>query len=220
MMVIIAMLVFVLSHVLIARSGLKALLVRWIGSTGYLVGYSLLSFALLAWVIAALIAADRNVFWSPPTWGYAFAGLATLLAFPLIAIGSLSPNPLSVSFRKSGYDPRRPGIIGWTRHPILWGMTLWAVAHIPANGDWPSLILFAGSAGFSLLGIWAVERRMKRKLGPDAWSQLQPSAGHMDASAWQGLALGILLWAGLLLAHSSLFGADPLSIFLSLLPSS
>ncbi len=217
MMVVIAMLAFVLSHVFIARSGLKALLVRRIGSPGYLAVYSLLSFLLLAWVIAALITAERVQLWPTPPWSYGFAAVLSLAGLLLFMVGALSPNPLSVSFRKSGYDPQRPGVLGWLKHPIIWGLTLWAVAHIPANGDWPSLVLFAGSAAFGLLGIWATDRRMRRKLGEHAWVALKPGSGHMNGPAWQGMLLGLLLWIGLLLAHPYLFAADPLAILLALI---
>ena len=36
------------------------------------------------------------------------------------------------------------------RHPMLWGAVVWAVAHLVANGDVRSLVLFGG------LAVWAV----------------------------------------------------------------
>lgn len=36
------------------------------------------------------------------------------------------------------------------RHPMLWGMVLWAIAHLLVNGDLASVLLFGG------LGLWAV----------------------------------------------------------------
>ncbi len=216
MIVALAMGAFVLSHVVIARSGLKAWLLRRFGQSAYLLGYSLLSVLLLSSVIAALRASERITLWTAPVWSFPFAALATLAGFILLMIGSLTPNPLSVSFLKTGYVPQRPGFVGWVRHPIIWGLSLWGLAHIPANGDWPSLVLFAGSAGFGLLGVWAVERRLKRSLGAKDWQRLQPGAGHMDRRAWIGLVSGIALWLILLAVHPHLFGADPLAVLLAL----
>jgi uncharacterized membrane protein len=39
---------------------------------------------------------------------------------------------------------------GKLRHPMLTGAIAWAVAHVLANGDLPSLVLFGG------LGLWAI----------------------------------------------------------------
>ncbi|HRK41787.1 MAG TPA: NnrU family protein [Gemmobacter sp.] len=35
------------------------------------------------------------------------------------------------------------------RHPMLWGVILWAIAHLLVNGDTPSFVLFGG------IGAWA-----------------------------------------------------------------
>ena len=125
------------------------------------------------------------------------------------------PIPLSVAFRKAGFDPDRPGTIGWVRHPLIWGLTLWGLAHIPANGDWPSLVLFAGSAAFGALGVFAVERRLKRRLGDGEWRRLTAGRGHVDRSSLMGAARGLGLWLLLLALHPVLFNADPLAALLA-----
>jgi uncharacterized membrane protein len=49
-------------------------------------------------------------------------------------------------------------------HPMLWGIVVWAVAHLLVNGDSASLVLFGG------LGIWALVQMaaINRSEGP--WS--------------------------------------------------
>ena len=212
MEVLIAMGVFVLSHVAIARSGIKPALSARFGERAYLAAYSLLSLALLAWVVGAVLTAERVLLWSAPAWAHGFALAVSAAAFVLIGLGALVPNPLSVSFRKTGFDPARPGAVGWLRHPLIWGLTLWGLAHVPANGDWPSLVLFAGSAAFGLAGVFAVERRLKRRLGPDEWRRLSAGRGHLDRGALLGAAFGLALWLALLALHPVLFGADPLAV--------
>ncbi|MEM8838146.1 MAG: NnrU family protein [Pseudomonadota bacterium] len=214
MNVIIAMVVFVVSHVLIARTAIKPMIIARFGERTYLAAYSVLSIALLVWVIVALIEAERIALWTPPDWAYTFAFFATFLAFLLIGIGSLVPNPLSVALKSQGFDPDNPGIIGWIRHPMIWGLTLWGLAHIPANGDFPSIVLFAGSALFGLIGTVTVEKRKKRLLGEDEWQRLIAGRGHVDRTSVLGVALGIGLWVAFLLLHPYLFGVNPLAVLL------
>ncbi len=126
-------------------------------------------------------------------------------------------NPLSVAFRSYGFDPERPGIVGWIRHPLIWGLGLWGLAHVPANGDWPSLLLFAGSALFALVGTRAVDRRKKRRFGVLEWSRLTSGAGGLDPTALLGAGLGLALWAVALVLHPVLFGVDPWGLTESLL---
>ena len=216
MEVVIAMGVFLLSHVAISRTRVKPFLVARFGTRAYLTAYSVLSVALLAWVIVALLQSPRVWLWPSPAWAYPFALVVSAAAFALIGIGAVVRNPLSVAFREEGFDPERPGIVGWIRHPLIWGLGLWGLAHVPANGDWPSLLLFAGSALFALTGARAVEQRKKRRLGAAEWRHLASGSGSLDGAALLGAALGLALWVLLLFLHPLLFGVGPLAITESL----
>ncbi|MEO0883522.1 MAG: NnrU family protein [Pseudomonadota bacterium] len=210
--VLIAMIVFVVSHVVVSRSRIKPMAIEAFGERAFRTGYSLMSLLLLGWVVITMINADRIIFWATPGWSYPFAAIMTLIAFVLIGLGSFVPNPLSASFRKKGYDAAKPGIIGWIRHPLIWGLTLWGFAHIPANGDWPSLILFAGTAVFGVVGARGLSKRYETRLGADTWRELTPARGHIDGNAVIGTLFGLALWAIVLVGHGHLFGADPLSV--------
>ncbi len=206
---VLALAAFVLSHVAIVRTAAKPWLVSKLGRSGYLVGYSALSLALLGWVVAALLDSPRIALWPVPAWSYPFALLASAAAFMLIGAGSVVPNPLSVAFRSDGFDPARPGIIGWVRHPLIAGFGLWGVAHLPANGDWPSVLLFGGTALFAVVGAHAVTRRKRRQFGNTRWAAMTRSGGHLNGAAAAGSLLGLALWAVLLWLHPMLFGANP-----------
>ncbi|MEM6900338.1 MAG: NnrU family protein [Pseudomonadota bacterium] len=210
--VLVAMTVFIVSHVAISRTRLRPLAVNAVGERAFRAGYSLMSLALMAWVIVTMINADRIVFWHAPGWSYPFAAIATIIAFMLIGLGAFVPNPLSASFRRKGYDPEKPGTVGWIRHPLIWGLTIWGFAHIPANGDWPSLILFAGTAAFGVLGTRGLDKRIRARIGEDTWNELKPAGGHIDLNALIGVLIGLSLWATILVGHVHLFGADPLSV--------
>jgi uncharacterized membrane protein len=147
-----ALVVFVLMHAVPARPGLRGRLVDRLGRRNYLILYSVVSLALLAWLISAAINAPQIVIWDQAPWQAALALIAVPLALALIFAGLIMPNPLSVSFRAEGHEPARPGLLAVTRHPVLWGFGLWGGAHIAAIGDLVSIILFGALSFFALLG--------------------------------------------------------------------
>ena len=212
MSVVLAMTVFVVSHIVVARSRIRPWLIERIGTRGYIAAYSLMSIALLGWVAATLLQAPRIPLWPAFAWAYPFALVMTAVAFALIGIGVVVPNPLSVSFRKTGFDAARPGVLRWTRHPMLWGMTLWGVAHLPANGDWPSIALFGGAAAFGLAGIVVRERSARKWLGAEGLRRLRGTRGGFAEPAGSGVLFGLLLWLALLISHPFLFGFYPLAV--------
>lgn len=206
-----ALLVFVLAHVLPARTGLKARLVSRFGRRPYLAGYSLVSLGLLAWVIDAGRRAPYVPLWDPAPW-QAWVPLVVMpVAFVLLVAGLAQPNPLSVTLR-AGETPG--AIVAITRHPVLWGFLLWALAHVPPNGDVVSLVLFGAMALFAAAGIPLLDRRARRRLGEARWRALAASgAERRDVSALLLLAAaGLALHAWFLLqGHELLIGVDPLA---------
>lgn len=150
-------------------------------------------------------------------------GHADAPAFLLFAGGAVCPNPLSISFSKSRFDPDRPGIVAITRHPILWGFALWAFAHVVPNGDLVSVVMFGGFGSFALLAMPIVDRHKRRALGP-SWRDLADRTSLVPFGAlaagrirmrWRTpqllatLAIGAGLYAALLWLHPYLFGPDP-----------
>jgi uncharacterized membrane protein len=61
-------------------------------------------------------------------------------------------------------DPAR-GIIRVTRHPIMWGIVLWAAAHIIVRGDAKGLVFFGGFLLLALIGTLAMDAR--KRANPD-----------------------------------------------------
>jgi uncharacterized membrane protein len=56
----------------------------------------------------------------------------------------------------------------FVRHPQLTGMAVWALAHLLANGDQRSLVLFAG------LGLWAVVTMLSINRRDGEWQKPEP----------------------------------------------
>jgi uncharacterized membrane protein len=173
---------------------------------------------LLAWVIVALLRAPRTPLWATPDWAHGFAVIVSLLAFLLLGAGIATPNPLSAAFRRTPYNPARPGLVGWVRHPVISAFGLWGVAHVPANGEWPALALFAGSTLFAWIGARALEARGCRSRTSAETAALTPGSGHLTLGAALGAGFGGLAWTAVLAAHPALFGADPLGPLRALLP--
>ncbi len=54
---------------------------------------------------------------------------------------------------------------GWLRHPMLWSVVVWAVAHLLVNGDVASLVLFGG------MGVWALASMLLINLQDGPWQR-------------------------------------------------
>jgi uncharacterized membrane protein len=223
---LVALAVFVLAHALPARPGLRGRLVDALGRRMYLVLYSALSLALLAWLISAAIRAPEIVVWEQIRWQADLALIAVPLALVLVIAGLIKPNPLSVSFRTEGHDPARPGLLAITRHPVLWGFGLWGGAHIAVNGDLVGIILFGALTFFALAGTTTLDRRKARIMGEAEWRRLAADTSNapfvailkgrvrpgIDWPLLAGIAVSAIVSATLLAGgHLWLFGTDPLS---------
>ena len=223
----IALVLFLLAHAVPARPAVRHRLTAALGERPYLALYSAVSIALLVWVIWAAVRAPYVAVWFPAPWQQVVTLVAMPLALVLLGAGAVQPNPLSAAFSQRPFDPQRPGIVAVTRHPLLWGFGLWALSHVPPNGDLVGLILFSGLSVFSFAGTWLVDRRKRRSLGPEAWAVLAAGTSNipfaallfgrsrlpMDGRTWLGVLAGLAVYVLLLLGgHVWLFGVDPLSM--------
>lgn len=209
--------VFLGSHAIPMRPAVRGTLVRYLGRSGYLLGYSLLSLALLYALILAANAAPRVALWGPAPWQRWLVNLAMPVAIGLAVFGAGAPNPLGTGGRAAGFDPERPGIAGVTRHPLMWSFALWAGAHLVANGELAHVILFGAMLGFALAGIAAAEARARRLPDFAALSRrtsLLPGAallaGRWRPDGWPSLpraAVALTSWALLLWLHPPVIGA-------------
>jgi uncharacterized membrane protein len=216
----IAGIVFLAAHSLPSVRPARAWLRDRLGPRGYALAFSLSSTLLLVWLLSAAVRAPYVALWAPPVWAYHLTLLLAPVGTVLVVAGLIRPNPLSIGFVARGFDPARPGLAGISRHPVLWGFLLWALGHVPANGDVVSVSLFTALGLFSLAGFWLVDRRHRRQLGDAEWRRLAACAPALPfACGWPrfqpidalALVLGVLAAAALLGGlHLWLFGVDPL----------
>jgi uncharacterized membrane protein len=108
-----------------------------------------------------------------------------------------------------------------TRHPVMWGVGLWAAVHIVANGDLASLLFFGGFLLTALGGAGHLDRRMAATEGA-RWQRFAAVTSFLPFAAllagrqrwaWAELrrpvAWGLGAFALLLFLHPHLFGVRP-----------
>jgi uncharacterized membrane protein len=205
---------FFLSHSIPVRPPLRPWLQARLGRSGFTLAYSALSLAVLAWLIGAAGRAPLVVLWDWARW-QADVPLAAMLPVCLIlALAIARPNPFSFGgARNDRFDPSRPGLVRWSRHPLLLALALWAGAHVVPNGDLAHAILFGTFAGFALVGGRLIDRRKRRAMGED-WLRLRAAIRRAplvpDAIPLARLLAGLALYAALIWLHPFLFGVSPL----------
>jgi len=171
---ILGLAVFIGTHVFTTRRKARADLIHRIGEGGYKGLYSVLALIGLVLVVygfAQYRATGWIEIWSPPAWTRHLAALLVLIAIICI-----------VAAYSRGHIQRV------LKHPMLVGVKLWATAHLIANGDLGSIILFG-----SILG-WAVFDRISLKRRTD------PGAPPLPAGGWPRDAVAVIGGLALYLA--------------------
>jgi uncharacterized membrane protein len=207
---------FLLTH-LVTSTPLRPRLVAAIGEWPYRGLYSAVAFATLIWMIWAFAHAASQPLW--PGWRL-LALIVMPFAFILVVCGYWR-NPTMVGADKllQSDDPAR-GMIRITRHPIMWGIMLWAIAHILARGDARSLVFFGGFLLLAAFGTFAIDRR--KRVDPN-WSRFAAMTSHVPFVAiaqarnrliWREIGrarpiIAIVVYFIFLALHPWLFGARP-----------
>ncbi|MCK8485046.1 NnrU family protein [Aliiroseovarius sp. S2029] len=208
-----AFLVFFLTHSIPVRPAVKSQLVGVLGPRGFTLAYSALSIAVLALVIVAAGRAPDVTLWHWEPWQNHVTLTVMFLVCVIAALALGRPNPLSFGGAQNDrFDPDHPGLIGWMRHPLLVALFLWAFGHMVPNGNLAHVILFVVFAGFALLGMWIIDRRKKRILGPDEWSRLADTRREIAVTPNGLIRVGIAVafYALLLWLHGPVIGVEPL----------
>ena len=169
---LVASIAFLATH-FVTSTPLRPALVRAIGEWPYRGVYSLVAFVTLGWMIWAYAQAPREIIFT----GWRNAPYVVMpLVFILIACGYWR-NPTMVGADKllRSEDPAR-GMIRITRHPLMWGIMLWAAAHIAARGDTRSLVFF-GSL-LVLAGVGTLLMDARKKSNPD-WPRFAAATSNI-----------------------------------------
>jgi uncharacterized membrane protein len=183
-MLLLAGLLFVVTHLGISSTGLRGWLVSRVGPRAYLGLYSLIAAATLGFLIIAYRGAPPAEFLWVPSQGLRWTALLLMpVAMVFMLGGFFAPNPTGVGMEgKITSVGDGVGMTRITRHPLQWSFVLWAVAHILANGDLRSLVLFVSIGTVSLLGSVLMDRKKAATLGDD-WTRYASATSNLPFAA-------------------------------------
>lgn len=171
---------FLAIHLIPSAPRLRAGLVERLGAKPYRGAFSAITLLSLVAIVWGFSRAPIEAVYTPPAWGRQVSMILAPIALALFAAANM---------------PTR--IRALVRHPMLLGLLLWAFAHLLANGEVRSVVLFGGFALFAVVEIVSAVARDK---GPPT----EPAPRFtMDIAA----VIGGFIVAGLLAYfHGILFG--------------
>ena len=222
-----AALVFLALHLVIAGTRVRDTIVAAIGERAYLGLFSLASVGVIVWVAmsyrAAVASASNLQLFDLGNGVDNLAIPVLLVAFLLGVPGLLMPNPTSVGQSSAAAkDETVHGVLRITRHPFLWGVTIWSAFHFCATGDYASVILFGTFFVLALVGTVSIDAKRERKLGAQ-WGAFAQRTSNLPFAAiasgrnsfqareyfdWRFLA-ALALFLVVLFAHARVIGVSP-----------
>lgn len=193
LLLVLGLALFLGTHLLPTAPGLRKSVAARLGDNGYKGLFTLLSLVGVSLIVigygqARMLSAGGNpVLWDPPVWT---KHIAFLLMLP------------SLILFVAAYVPSR--IRTAAKHPMLAAIKFWALAHLLANGDVASLLLFGSFLAWAVFDRISVKRRAA--LGP-LGDRTGGLAGDLTV-----VALGTAIWAFFLFGgHYLLFGVPLLA---------
>ena len=186
-LLIIGIVVFLGIHTLPTIPGLRDRLISRFGENGYKAFFSLLSiggFVLLVWGFAH---APVIQVWTPPDWTRWVAIVLMLPAF-IFLVAAYVPGEIKAKLK----------------HPFLVAIKTWALAHLTANGDLASIVLFGSFLAYAVYDRITLKRRQ-----PTSLIGVPGTGGpRNDVIA---IVLGVVLYVLFLVwLHPLLIGTAPL----------
>jgi uncharacterized membrane protein len=219
---VVAAVAFVGSHFGIASTAVRDDLVRRMGERAYVVLYSVVSLILLVWLIWAYSTVEDPIeLWASPPALVIVPLVVMPLALLLFVGGYTQRNPTAVMQQRALPTERpAPGVLAITRHPLLWGIGLWAIAHLLVSDDLASLILFAALAILALYGTRLIDAKKQRAWPADDWQRFAAATSnipfaavftsrneiHLAEIGWWRLLLAGLLYIALIFLHGIVLG--------------
>jgi uncharacterized membrane protein len=209
-------------HLFVSGTRLRDALVARLGERAYRGLFSLASALALGWLILAY-AKVRVPMPTPLPALKGPADLLLLVAFVLVVLGLATPGPTIVGAEKllaQGVEAR--GIHRVTRHPFMWGVSLWALVHLVLNPEPAGLVFFGTFLGVACAGTFSIDHKRARLYG-DAWARYAATTSNVPFAAiaqgrnrlaagelglWK-VAIGVAAYAGFLLFHARFFGLPP-----------
>lgn len=210
-----AVVAFVGGHFLLGWPSIRAALIEQIGPGRFRIVFSLTAIATMVWMIMAYGDAPYLEVWQPPAWVSWVPNLVMPFAAILLVCGYNPFSPTAMMTEEAYDDPHLVrGILTVTRHPVMWAVGLWAIAHLTVRGDAASMMLFGGVAVLAFVGMAKIDAKKRAEFGAkfapvELSTSVVPFRAILDGRAqldwagigWLRLAGGLVLWAVLHGAH-------------------
>jgi len=155
-------------------------LIGRVGEQTYKGAFALTILASIVMMVFGWRAVTPTTVYRPFAWGYAAAELLVFVALLLFVASGLPSN-----LKRA------------VRHPQLSGLVVWSGAHLLANGDRRSLVLFGG------LGLWAILAMVLINRRDGAWEKPEPVP---MTSELKPLLIATGAWAVLFFVHPYIAG--------------
>lgn len=210
--VILALGVFLATHVALAENPARRILVRALGERPFAWGYGAIAILQLIWIGQAVEAAPVVRYWEPPAWAAAIPLMTLPLALLLLVCGFTQNNPTATL--AAGRPVRREvaGILAVTRHPVMWGLGLWSLARLAVVAEAAEALRYAAFAALALLLLPRIEAKQRAKWGEAAWADFTARSSNVPFVAiaqgrarlrwreigWRRLALTAVLYISIL----------------------
>ncbi len=211
-----AVIAFVGVHLGLSMSSFRAVMIAKLGKWVYLSFYSVLMLGLLYGLISAYSAAPYVAVFEPGIPLKHGALTLMLIAVYFIVVGYTTPSVVLLGAEELGLAKGARGILKITRHPVLWGVALWGVTHMLANGHGAALIFFGGLVVLAVAGAAHMDRRKRQRLGAE-WDEFAAATSFWPLAAiiagrariesgeirWWQTAAALAVYAGLLYGHAA-----------------
>ena len=162
----------------------RAAAVRRLGLGPYKGLFALVALVAVVLMVVGYRQADFVNLWFPPAWTVHLNNLLMLVAVFLI-----------------GAKHAKSSAKHYVRHPMLWGVVVWAVAHLLVNGDLASVVLFGA------LLAWALVAMMGTNARDGAWER--PPKGT-TAGLVRHLVITVVVFVVIVVIHGPLLGVRPI----------
>ena len=145
-LLLIGLILFLGAHMLPVLASRREALVSRFGGAGDRIAFSILAgigFVAIVYGYGMARAAGPVALWYPPVWT---RHLTLLLMVPVFVL-------LVAAYLPTGHIRKR------TRHPMILAVKIWAFAHLLANGDLASVLLFGTFLAWGVIDRISLKRR-------------------------------------------------------------
>ena len=218
-----ATLIFVGGHFLFSSTPLRGVVVRRIGEGPFRGVYSVVALASIVWMSLSYSNAvpGREVYWLGA--GGQYAALVLVFLALVLVVGGLSTKNPTMAGTEGGFerDDIVKGILRISRNPFLWGVGTWGIAHLLANGDTASLVMFGGLTVLAVVGSVAIDAKYRAR-EPDTFVRFASMTSNVPFGAvlsgrqslgraalefgWWRLAIVVAVYAAVIHLHVWAFG--------------